>query len=220
MLNCRRMESRLRSCGLRLAIAFQLKSTEVARTPQPAVWHFPKALAGELLPAKTARQQYTIQRQETRRQLQLGETQVRLVDGSRMQLGDQNPRRLRMQPKQEEKLEMQAQIKRLRTQERIYSALITIFAQDKLRVPLLRRPFWRLSRVVPNSDMRSYICYWVIDNEADCVRFKDACHAALKESENLVRYQLGLQLASKFTPSIKFHYEDYREHQAVAPITR
>ena len=69
-------------------------------------------------------------------------------------------------------MESQAIIRRARIQERIFSELLMIYASGIINDPVLKRVSWRITRTVPNFDMRSYNVFWIIDNEEDIIRRK------------------------------------------------
>lgn len=98
-----------------------------------------------------------------------------LVDGSKMESLKKSSERLRLRPLQESKLDTQASIRRCQIQERIFNELVVIFASGKISDPILKKPVWRLTRVVPSHDMRNYTVYWIIDSEADILTYKVLC---------------------------------------------
>lgn len=185
-------------------------ATRIVSTAKPilvipeAGYTFPQAHAAAALPVKTrlreARENRLAARQQQSRR-------IKLVTGEDMELPEERISRMRLQPKAEEKLEVQAQIRKARTQERIFNHLQAI-VMSKIALGQAGQ-YLRLTRVIPSYDMRSYTVYWCVDFEGKEEQLREKLDPLLAKNEPAVRYHLGLALGSKFTPAIKFRYEDY-----------
>lgn len=152
---------------------FQLIS-KIGKLP-PTFGHnceFSKQLALDMIP-RSANKKFTIlaRKNEIERQRNI-EKSIRFIDGTSVMLPRKPLQRQSLQPKQEEKLEMQANIRKSRTTERILSELLNVFSSGAISDPLLKRPIWRISRLVPGPDLRRYIAYWVIDDEQYLAKYK------------------------------------------------
>lgn len=99
-------------------------------------------------------------------------TDIRLVDGSKMSISLDSSSRHIAQAKSISKEDIQTQIRKYRCIERIFTIVANIMARKDYGLSALRNPVWRISRVVPNSDQRSYILYWLIDDINDCMKYK------------------------------------------------
>lgn len=135
-------------------------------------YEFTSTTAADMISSRALRQDYNIKRDEFRRRQEALNSQIRLIDGSKMDLTDAKPHKLKSQPKQDAKIESQIAIKQQRTQEKIFSEIVRILMSGILSVELFKKPVWRLTRMVPNSDMRGYSIYWIIDNENDVATYK------------------------------------------------
>jgi len=135
---------------------------------------FPGILADQLISKQLLRKAVKFDRVNLLTRRSEEASQIKLIDGSKMNFSEARLGKIRLQPNQEDKLELQMQIRRMKTQERVYSLLLGILARESLKSLLLKRPIWRLTRVCPNSDMRSYIAYWSIDNPSDVLEYKVA----------------------------------------------
>jgi hypothetical protein len=102
----------------------------------------------------------------------LGDLTIKLTDGSKKIISGSCLKRLSLQPKQEQKNEFQAIIRRARIQERIFTELLMIYSSGIINDPILKRVSWRITRTLPNLDMRSYNVFWIIDNEQDIILHK------------------------------------------------
>lgn len=157
--------------ALRLNVQL-IVTKSVDHAPRPSYFIFPKELAVSLVPANIAKKSGAMKRVVSVEAKQTEASMIRLVDGTKMILAGNKIVRSRLQPKQEEKLESQASIRKCRTQERIFSELLRIFSTGQIHDHILKRSVWRISRVVPSEDLRSYTVYWVIDDETDVVNWK------------------------------------------------
>lgn len=131
-----------------------------------------KKIANELIPISSKRKVKSLDKQLQIEGKILGDLTIKLTDGSKKVLSGNGLKRLSLQPKQEQKMESQAIIRRARIQERIFSELLMIYASGIINDPVLKRVSWRITRTVPNFDMRSYNVFWIIDNEEDIIRRK------------------------------------------------
>ena len=165
------IRSNLSKPFLEIAIHSNLQSSVVAVKLNRPI-EMSKQVANELLPVSSTRQVRTLEKQSKIDGKILGDLTIKLTDGSKKILSGNALKRLSLQPKQEQKMECQALIRRARIQERIFSELLIIYASGIIRDPTLKRVAWRITRTVPNFDMRSYNVFWIIDNEQDIISHK------------------------------------------------
>lgn len=158
--------------ALNLSLNYQIVISKPVPSSKNLAYDFSDSAAGKMVSPKTLRQEYNIKRDEFRRRQFVLDSQIRLVDGSKMDLSQVKPQKLKSQPKQDAKLEAQIVIKQQRYQEKIFSEIIRILISGVLSVEIFRNPVWRLTRLVPNKDMRGYTVYWIIDNEDDVSIFQ------------------------------------------------
>lgn len=157
---------------LNLSMKCQIIASQPVTFRKHLDYEFTSTAAADMISSRALRQDYNIKRDEFRRRQESLNSQIKLIDGSKMDLSDSKPHKLRSQPKQDAKIESQIAIKQQRTQEKIFSEIVRILMSGILSVELFKKPVWRLTRMVPNSDMRGYSIFWIIDNENDITAYK------------------------------------------------
>lgn len=151
---------------------YQIVMPRHTTSSKDVVYDFTSTNAADMVSSRALRQDYNIKRDEFRRRQEALNSQIRLIDGSKMDLSQMKPHKLKSQPKQDAKIESQIAIKQQRTQEKIFSEIVRILMSGTLSAEIFKKPVWRLTRMVPNSDMRGYSIYWIIDNENDVPLYK------------------------------------------------
>lgn len=162
---------------LEIAIRSNLQSTIMEVKPSK-VMELNKQIANELIPNSSRRTLKSLEKQYKTGSKILEDLTIKLTDGSKKLITGSCLKRLSLQPKQEQKIECQAIIRRARIQERIFNELLMIYSSGIINDPILKRVSWRITRTVPNFDMRSYNVFWVIDNEQDIILHKVKCMIA------------------------------------------
>lgn len=99
-------------------------------------------------------------------------SEIKLADGSKLCLVAKSPTRLKAQDKAIAKVELQTQIRSSRFSERLFTLILNIMTRKYYGYSVLRSPIWRITRVTPIYDRRSYIIHWIIDEMNECIRYK------------------------------------------------
>lgn len=151
---------------MNIVLCPNLVASCITSQPSPLIY-MTSELANQLIPSSSKRKVKSMERNFLSGGKIIGDLTIKLSDGSKKIMTEARINRLSLQPKQEQKIESQALIRRARTQERIFHELLIIFSSGSIFDPILKRAHWRITRVIPNLDMRSYKVLWVIDNDAD-----------------------------------------------------
>ena len=154
-----------------LSISASLRSPTLNHAPlNKPKYQFPREIAASLLPRSINIKELREKTRSTIEKQRSENSIIRHVDGSKHVFKSDASKRLWMQPKQEEKLENQYHVKRLRHQEKIFSLLLLYFSTSKIPY-ILRKPIWRLTRIEPSHDLRSYQAFWVIEDELESSQY-------------------------------------------------
>jgi hypothetical protein len=156
---------------LEITIRSNLQSSIMEVKPSKVI-ELNKQIANELIPNSSRRTVKSLEKQYKTESKILGDLTIKLTDGSKKIISGSCLKRLSLQPKQEQKNEFQAIIRRARIQERIFTELLMIYSSGIINDPILKRVSWRITRTLPNLDMRSYNIFWIIDNEQDIILHK------------------------------------------------
>lgn len=156
---------------LYLSISASLRSPTLNHAPlNKPNYQFPREIAASLLPKSINIKELREKKRSSIEKQRSENSIIRHVDGSKHEFKSDASKKLWIQPKQEEKLESQYYVKRLRHQEKIFSLLLLYFSTSKIPY-ILRKPIWRLTRIEPNHDLRSYQAFWVIEDEMESSQY-------------------------------------------------